>query len=501
MAALRAWLFAASRLAKSAKRALPGSLVVTLVTSLCDRLHANVDVAIQLYLLVVVAQSLAGDLLSSIAVSLGAVLCLEYFFVDPLHKLTVTRGVDVVTLLSFLTTAIAITQLVLRARAKATSLQLERERSDTLYRLSQNLLAIKPEAAGNMQFLELFLGVFGSTAVCFFDADTAEFHMAGAWRKDLEDGTRDAYVCDRDLDDPAAGISVRRVQSAGRTTGAIGFEDLEEPELTSGHLAMLAATVVERMRALRKSSESAAAAQAEAYRSAILDALAHEFKTPLATILAAAGGLSEAGGLNPEQREMADMIETEVTRLGGLTSRLLRVARLDREEVLPRIEVTDVTKVLAALVEEQVRRSPDQRICLFPGRERVSPLELSADRELLRLAVGQLLDNACKYSDPGSTVDVDIEEHEDQVAIRVSNSGSSISAREQDRIFERFYRGAGVSHLAPGSGLGLYVARKIAAAHGGRLELEGRASLHHDVTFRLTIPKSKTEAEYVVTAN
>jgi signal transduction histidine kinase len=55
--------------------------------------------------------------------------------------------------------------------------------------------------------------------------------------------------------------------------------------------------------------------------------------------------------------------------------------------------------------------------------------------------------------------------------------------------------------LAPGSGLGLYVARKIAAAHGGRLELEGRASLHHDVTFRLTVPKSKTEAEHVVTAN
>jgi signal transduction histidine kinase len=197
---------------------------------------------------------------------------------------------------------------------------------------------------------------------------------------------------------------------------------------------------------------------------------------------------------------MADMIETEVTRLGGLTSRLLRVARLDREEVRPRIEVTDVTEVLAALVDQQVRRSPDRRICLFPGRERVSPLELPADRELLRLAVGQLLDNACKYSDPESTVGVDIEEHEDQVAIRVSNSGGSISVRDQDRIFERFYRGAGVSHLAPGSGLGLYVARKIAAAHGGRLELEGLASLHHDVTFRLTLPRSKAEAEHVVTA-
>jgi two-component system sensor histidine kinase KdpD len=94
---------------------------------------------------------------------------------------------------------------------------------------------------------------------------------------------------------------------------------------------------LERARVFRDASHADAAAQAEVFRGAILDALAHEFKTPLATIVTAAGGLRETGGLRPEQLELAEMAEMEASRLGLLTSRLLRIARLDREEVKPQL--------------------------------------------------------------------------------------------------------------------------------------------------------------------
>jgi two-component system sensor histidine kinase KdpD len=474
---------------------VPGAIAVALMTGVCNRLHWGFTVASFLFLLIVLFQSLAGDFFSSITISLAAVGCLDYFFVDPLYSFSIAKRMDAIALLAFLSTALVVTRLVLRVEAKAESASRQREQLDRLYRLSQRLLALKPTPAVGTEFLEPFQGMFGSTAVCLFEADTAELHSIGHSQGGLPEKTREAYLSDSDRDDSPLGISVRRLRVAGRTTGAIGFEGLERSESTSGPLAALAAMLLERTRALRDASKAAAEAQTEVYRSAVLDALAHEFKTPLATILAAAGGIQEAGPLMPEQRQMAEMVEAEAARLGGLASRLLRLARLDREEVRPRMELVDVESVVAQLVQQYERRSPDRRICFTPA----GALELLADPELLRLAVSQLLENACKYSQPGSAVTVEVERHTQDLAIRVSNNGSSIAPADQRRIFERFYRGTDAIHLTPGSGLGLYVARKIAAAHGGRLDLESQAGTEGEVTFRLTIPDLKAETDYVVT--
>src|SRR5215510_14505679 len=186
------WRVAPARLAHPARRALWGALGVTLVTGLCYRLHANFAVGGFLLLLVVVLQSLVGDFPAAVVVCLGAVASLDFFFTDPLYTFKVARGMDVAALFCFGITALVVTELVRRARAEAKSARLERERTVCLYRLAQQLLATKPEATGSTQFPELFVGVFGSTAVCLFDAETAELHVAGSPRRDLENRTRDA---------------------------------------------------------------------------------------------------------------------------------------------------------------------------------------------------------------------------------------------------------------------------------------------------------------------
>jgi two-component system sensor histidine kinase KdpD len=262
-------------------------------------------------------------------------------------------------------------------------------------------------------------------------------------------------------------------------------------------LAALTRAHLEKEMALRAASSASAAAQAEVYRSAILDALAHEFKTPLTTILAAAGGLREAGSLGPEQLELAETVETEAERLGRLSSRLLRMARLDREEVRPRIEATDMQAVIRHLAEQYARQWPDRQISTVNHGE---PAEESVDPELLRLAVSQLLDNACKYSLPGAAIRVAMESDPDGFIVEVSNSSSFIPASEQGLIFERFYRGAEMNGHTSGSGLGLYVARKIALAHGGTLSLVPDAGTRGEVTFRLNIPGSRTLSAHVATS-
>ena len=218
------------------------------------------------------------------------------------------------------------------------------------------------------------------------------FTSSAAPSRGPEARTREAYISGHDADDPAPGISVRCLRAAGHTTGAIGFEGLANPEPEAGALAALATTLLERTRAFRRASLSAATAQTEAYRSAILDVLAHEFKNPLATILAAAGGLREACPLRPEHEELAEMVETEAAQLGYLTSRLLRVARLDREEVKPRMELIDIMSLVSRTIQAYSRHSSDRPVSLQQGCESA---EVVADPELLRLAVSQLVDNAC----------------------------------------------------------------------------------------------------------
>jgi len=465
---------------------------VALLTAVSFRLlHLDLATASPLYLLAVVSQSLTGDFVSSAVVSVLAVGCLDFFFVTPLFSFVVTGPLNVVALISFLVTSLVITKLVSRIRTEARVSELQKDRIDRLYHLAQQLLALEPEMAVGERLLRPFAGVFGTRAVCIFDAEKAELHSLGRSRSQLPERTRAAFLQEQDSDDPVNHVSVRCLRVGGKTTGAMGFEGLEDPELTAGPLISLAAASQERTRAFQRASESAAAAQTEVYRSAILDALAHEFKTPLATILAAAGGIRETGSLRAEQLEMTETVESEAARLGNLTSRLLRVARLDREEVRPQMEVTDVASVVSDIAEQYKRLPSDRRIAFTrPGEV----LEASADPELLRLALNQLLDNACKYSLPGSEITIEMESQGDMIYVRVANSGSSIPAGEQQRIFERFYRGEEARRFTSGSGLGLYVARKIALAHGGQLDLDIER-LNEGVTFYLALPRARNESE------
>src|SRR5262249_50165293 len=154
-------------------------------------------------------------------------------------------------------------------------------------------------------------------------------------------------------------------------------------------------------------SEAAAAGQAETYRSAILDALAHEFKTPLATILAAAGGLREAGPLILQQAGMADTVENEAAPLGSVPAPLVSTTHPDKENMRPQMELTDIAFLVSRLARQYAMRSADHRI-VFKGSG--GHKIIMADPELLRLILTQLVDNACKYSPAGSTIMLHIEE-------------------------------------------------------------------------------------------
>ncbi len=476
---------------KALMQMIAGILAVVLLTALCYRLQLGLAPVGFLYLLLVVTQSLTTGFFSAAIVSLVAVGCLDFFFTVPALSFRIANPVDFLALLTYCVTALVISRLSSKAQAEARSAERNERDMARLYEAALLLLSVDPESAA-ARFLGVFRKVFELSAICLFDAETAKLRLIGNSANQLSEKTHAAFVDGKDLDDPSSTVFVRCFRVSGTATGTVGFEGSSLSSSVAGSLSVLAAMIVERAHSFHTRAEAAAAAEAETLRSAILDALAHEFKTPLSTALAATTSLSEAGPLTKNQRELSELIDTQVSRLSRLTTRLLRTAQLDKKEIKPQLVATDLSDLVMRLIgqysQDSIHVAPS--INLSGG-----PIEILADSELLNLAVIQLIDNAFKYSRPGSPIAIELDREAGFAVLRVRNRGSSIRVEEQERIFERFYRGRPAGQVVAGTGLGLYVSRKIVMAHGGSLALEQEPSASETVTFcmRLRIAQDRSD--------
>jgi two-component system sensor histidine kinase KdpD len=489
------WL---SRLLRMAAHIAFGASGVAAITAVCFPFHPDLAIPAFLYLLLVVLQSAVAEFAASAIVSVIAVATLDYFFVPPILAWDINRPLDSMALATYLATSLVITRFAAQARSAARVSESKRRALSLLYDAACQLLSLEPEAAADERSLRILRQVFGLRAACLVDANEPGAHMDGDSVHRLAERTRSAFLESQDYDDPHSRVFVRCLRVAGEITGAVGFEGLNDAESTLGSLATLTAGTLDRARSYQSASEAAAAAQAETLRSALLDAFAHEFKTPLATIITATEGLRQAGALGPEQSELAEIVESEASRLSHLATRLLRMARLDRAEVKPRLERKDLAALISRTTNQLRQQAAQRQVALDLGSERV---EVMADYELLSLALMQLLDNALKYSSSNSVVCVRLEFGEGFASIRVTSEGVPIPAEERERVFERFYRGSSVGHAAPGSGLGLYFARRIVMAHGGSLDLDCQPSNGVDTTFCMRLPAAKSETLHELQAS
>ncbi len=474
----------------------PGGMGVALLTLVAYRLHLNYATVGFLYLLLVVLQSLSGNFWSSAIVSILAVGCLDYFFVPPVLTWRTTDPRDTLALAACLLTALVITRLATQARTQKLTALRHRKELEQLFQAAWQLLALEPEAAG-AKCVEIYCRLFDFQAVCMFDAGSAKMRLAGASSGGLMERTRNAYLQDRDVDDGASGTILRSLRLAGKSIGSIGFEAASCSPAVVGALSILSTSTLQRARAYDASMKIASDARAETLRSAILDAFAHQFKTPLTAILAAAGGLDEGGNLNLRQLELLEVISSQSSWLGQLTTRILRVARLDHDEVKPRLKATDLSILAAEVVNRHA--IPTGRAAAVDLA--LGPVIVMADPELLALALLPLLDNAFKYSRAGSSVTVTVRAEAGYGEVRVRNEGNLLPPGEEDHLFERYYRGVDANAADPGAGLGLYVARKIVVAHRGTLELEIEPTKPGTAVFSMRLPSPRRKADDVPRAS
>jgi two-component system sensor histidine kinase KdpD len=248
---------------------------------------------------------------------------------------------------------------------------------------------------------------------------------------------------------------------------------------------------LERARAQELGHEVEVAKRSEQLRTTLLDAMAHEFKTPLTAIRAATTALLGASDLHRENAiRMLKIADEEAAHLEELIDNALDAAQLDSEHIQIDLELASLddavrevmTSMKTAIGDRNVIFTPDARLSAVP-----------MDRRLIKLAVKQLLDNALKYSPANSPVTLHTSRVDGTAVLEVTDRGNGISPYEQNRIFDRFYRGPSVQNRIPGSGLGLSIAHRILEAHQGDLTVKSRPG---ETTFRLTLPLNKVEENH-----
>jgi len=442
-----------------------------------------------LYLVFVVLAAVRGGFWQATLVSVVAVACLDYYFDEPIFSFTVGRVSNWVELGAFELTALVISQLSNRARAREAEAVAERRDTERLYDIArQILLSDSPTNPGDrvtaliretfeLQQVALFDAVSGRT---YYDCESA----SEPGRERMIEWCREAHQRDSEMFEPAANTRVCALRFGARPDGALALSGTQVRPLMATAVASLAAIALERARTLEKQFEAEGARQAEQLRTAVLDSLAHKFKTPLTVIRTASSGLPAVGALSEPQRELVSLIDQEAKMLNDLASRLMGAPSLDVKEFQPQPEPVLFSRLVKAAIQELDRESDRNRfqISLPPSEPAVF-----ADRELILTALAQIVDNALKYSAPDSPIEAGIHVADDSVVLRVRTKGLVVSAADQDRIFERFYRAPGAQEFSGGTGLGLSIVKTIAADHEGKVWAEGEPDYGTVFSFALPV--------------
>jgi two-component system, OmpR family, sensor histidine kinase KdpD len=469
-----------------------GSAVVLLLSLCAYRLHFNLSAAASLDIVIVLFITLWFGFWQATATSFAAVACLAYFFAPPILSLYVADPNNWVALGVFELTALIVSQLSARAQSQERRAVLLHLNSTRLYDFSRSILMLNRKKPPGPQIASLIQKNVGVDAVVIFDATIPRLYAAGSWTQEDEELARSTYFQNTNCDRKNSSRWQRVLHSGSQPFGALVLSGDCSTSLMVDAITSLVTVAFERARSFEKEMHAEAERQSDHFRTTVLDGLAHAFKTPLTVILASTSGLIETGQLTQSQADLVGLIDQHANKLSGLTNHCLQMAKLESAAIKLRPDEVEIS----ALVEEIAADCCDQvgkhaiRI-----RKEARGLTVSGDRPLLAITITELIVNAAKYASLESPITISVLEQSSQVVVSVHNEGSVIDASEQQRIFERFYRSPATKHGAPGSGIGLSVAKRTAEAHHGSLWVKSNEAT--GTTFFLSLPVIGRDCESV----
>lgn len=443
-----------------------------------------------LYLITILVIATEWGLLEAVLASVAATMGYNFFFFPPIGTFSIADPLNWVALSTFLVTSLITSQLSERAKRRTSevlSRQLEMER---LYALSRAIMLADPDHPLAMHLAREIARIYEIPSVAIYDRSSGQMFHAGLEEfSNLERQIQDAAVRGTQFRDDTTLTIVSAISFGGQPVGSIALKGASVSDMVLQGISNLVSLGLERARGQDAANRANAARQSEEFKSTLLDALTHEFKTPLTSIKAATSAILSSAISRPEElREMLTMIDQDANRLSGLVTEAIHLARVEpgkmqlNKQPIPPRGIVDATlgQMNSALEGRHIELSVPDDLPPVP-----------VDMELMQLVLRHLVDNAVKYSPASSPISITARLSDDAVVISVRNEGEGIPEWELSKIFEKFYRGSTVRHQVPGTGMGLSIAREIVLAHGGNVRVE--SSPGQGAEFMLSLPLARKE--------
>ncbi|MGD0732306.1 MAG: ATP-binding protein [Terracidiphilus sp.] len=461
--ARRRWRNSGARVVLFTLECALGVVGVVLVAALMHWTGWLLPVAVLLYLLIVVPIALLCGFWQAVIVSLSAVVVHGYFTTREHQLNPAADPANSVTLLVFVLVALTVSRLSARVTDHAREAESRGGQMHDLYEFTRRTLQMNLHVEPGAQLAELVHEIFALEAVAVFDADLHDVYQAGYWSTDPQELAQNVYYFETSDDDPETGLGRRVVRLGTVPVGSLVVRGETSP-LTNNAIASLIAITFDRYRAFANEARIETERQTEQLRSTVLDSLAHAYKTPLTAIRAASTGLGEMGRLSAGQAELVGLIDEQTGLLSDLTTRLLTTARLDAGEVAVNAAPVAVGSMIEEIVASLGDRLASMKVAIeLPDENMV----IACDRQLMVMLLTQYIDNACKYSIFGTTITIRVVHSQAEAIFSVHSFGPMIPMADRERIFDRYYRSSTYSNRAPGTGIGLSVAKRVALIHGG----------------------------------
>jgi two-component system sensor histidine kinase KdpD len=460
------------------------------------------------YIVPVVIAATRWGLVSAITAAVCGVVASAFFFYPPLYSLRIKDPLEVLNLVLFIFVAIVVSQLATRLKRQ---LELSRQREidmRDLYAFSRRL-AIAFDVSDIHSAIEDHLAAVMQRKVVLFagarDAATSTGRHAGT--KVPERVLAEATKAASDQRDIATGATVtaengdvwlvRPVSRGNLEFGVIAInfghttkERIDELRARVGAVLADATATLDRLGVAHAISEARMRSQTDELREALIGSVSHELRTPLASILGAATVLSAAPALEGETKlkALAHGVRDEAERLNNDIQNLLDASRISSGGVRPRTEWADPDDIINAAIEGCARRLAERRLILDLATD--LPM-VHIDPVLLQQALVQVLDNAAKYSSPGSQITVAARAQDSRLSIDISDEGAGMTNGELHQVWDRFARGGRHAATTSGSGLGLWIANAFIAANNGKI---GATSAGPNLGSTVTIELPITQA-------
>jgi two-component system, OmpR family, sensor histidine kinase KdpD len=439
------------------------------------------------FLLVVLFTAAAWGLIESVFASFVAMMCFNVFFMSPVLTVTIADPQNWLALFVFLVTALVASKLSDMARRRAAESEKRRHETERLYSLSRMILMSAGDLTRTAGDIAVRIRqVFDFRSVALFESSLNRSFSAGEEiPKTGLDALADVTSRGGLVRDSQISLVVVPISLGGKPIGSLALMGGPVSDGALQATANLAALALERARNQDLAARAELSRQTQEFKSTLLDAVAHELKTPLTAIKAAVTSvLTRPRSLTPAETELLTIVDEETDNLTRMVREAIHMAKIEAGKL-------QLNRKRIAL-DGLVRRTVEDMSSRLEGRcveiESADELpEVLADEDLIQLVIRQYLDNGVKFSSAGSPLLLRLRPGIGLVEFMVEDRGLGIPESDLPLVFDRYFRGRSAQESAEGTGMGLSIAREIISAHGGKVRVESEPGTGSRFYFTLPI--------------